>query len=142
MIAPTSFIVVDDNRTNNLICEFAIRKSKSDAQVKLFTDPEVALEYIKSRHVPDEGGTATILFLDINMPSMTGWNFLDELKKLGQEVFGKFAIFILTSSVDERDKEKALSNPLVTGFLSKPLTVRHVQEAVDALRKTRSLNGY
>src|SRR5690554_6744005 len=122
------FIVVDDNRTNNLICEFAIRKYKKEADINLFTEPEVALQNIRKDYGMRERNEFTILFLDINMPSMTGWEFLEEFRHFGKEVHRQFVIYILTSSVDERDKEKAESDPLVAGFFSKPLTPTTVQE--------------
>lgn len=134
MREPEHFIVVDDNRTNNLICDFAIRKYKKDAHIDLFTEPEVALQNIKKAYSLPQMLKPTVLFLDINMPSMTGWEFLEEFRNFGEEVQKQFAIYILTSSVDERDKEKAESDPLVSGFFSKPLTMNTVQQAVDGIR--------
>ena len=131
MKEPSRFIVVDDNRTNNLICEFAIRKYKKEADINLFTEPEVALQNIRKDYGMRERNEFTILFLDINMPSMTGWEFLEEFRHFGKEVHRQFVIYILTSSVDERDKDKAASDPLVAGFFSKPLTAVGVQQAVD-----------
>lgn len=128
MKKPTHFMVVDDNRTNNLICEYAIRKFSAEAEVELFTEPEVALDKIKNEYRHDKNDL-TVLFLDINMPSMTGWDFLEALKDLSEEVQKSFLIYILTSSVDERDKEKARINPLVTGFYSKPLTLPNIMQA-------------
>lgn len=130
MREPERFIVVDDNRTNNLICEFAIRRYKREAAIDLFTEPELALHNIKKEYALEKGDAHTVLFLDINMPSMTGWEFLDEFRHFGEKVHKQFVIYILTSSVDERDKEKAESDPLVAGFFSKPLTATTVQEAV------------
>ena len=135
---PERFMVVDDNRTNNLICEFAIRKYKKEADINLFTEPEVALQNIKEDYSSQNGSKFTVLFLDINMPSMTGWEFLEEFRNLGEEVHEQFVIYILTSSVDDRDKEKAESDPLVAGFFSKPLTATAVHEAVGRNAKKSS----
>jgi two-component system chemotaxis response regulator CheY len=129
MKKPTHFMVVDDNRTSNLICEYAIRKFSAEAEVELFTEPEVALDKIKNEYRPDNVDDITVLFLDLNMPSMTGWDFLDAFKDLSKEVQKKFIIYILTSSVDERDKEKARTQPLVSGFYSKPLTLPNIIQA-------------
>ena len=129
MKKPTHFIVVDDNRTNNLICEYAIRKFSAEAEIDLFTEPEVALDKIKNECPQSSEDDLTVLFLDINMPSMTGWDFLEVFKDLNEEIRKKFIIYILTSSVDERDKEKARTNPLVTGFYSKPLTLPNIMQA-------------
>lgn len=134
MIEPERFIVVDDNRTNNLICEFAIRKYRKEAETSLFTEPETALQNIQKNYGLPEGKKFTVLFLDINMPSMTGWEFLEKFKDFGEEIWKHFIIYILTSSVDERDKEKAGAEPLVAGFISKPLTVNSIQQIVESLQ--------
>jgi len=136
MSDPQYFIVVDDNRTNNLICEFAIRKYKKEVNIDVFTEPELALQNIRKAYTPREMDVLTVLFLDINMPSMTGWEFLDEFRNFGEKIHKQVVIYILTSSVDERDKEKAQSDPLVAGFFSKPLTASNVQQAVDKIQNS------
>lgn len=133
MMKPNTFMVVDDNHTSNMICEFAIRRYSETARIILFTEPEAALENIEKEYDSIKGGEKTILFLDINMPSMTGWEFLEEFEKFRVEVVQQFIIYILTSSVDDRDKEKAKASPLVTGFISKPLMVQSVQYIFDQL---------
>jgi two-component system, chemotaxis family, chemotaxis protein CheY len=92
------------------------------AGIKLYTEPETALKEIKEEVLADEN-TTTVLFLDINMPSMTGWEFLESFKDFRTEIRQRFTIYILSSSVDDRDKEMADSNPFVSGFLSKPLPI-------------------
>jgi CheY-like chemotaxis protein len=61
------------------------------------------------------------LFLDINMPTMTGWEFLDEFKELPETIRKKFIIYVLSSSVDSKDLEKASENELVKNYIQKPL---------------------
>ncbi len=134
MREPERFIVVDDNRTNNLICEFTIRKYRKEATIHLFTEPEVALQNIREEYSAVEMDKSTVLFLDINMPSMTGWEFLEELRGFAEEIRKHFVIYILSSSVDERDKEKADADPLVAGFFSKPLTVNSIQQVMERLQ--------
>ena len=69
-----------------------------------------------------------ILFLDINMPVMDGWEFLSALKEKGDEIL--FPIFITSSSVDPEDREKAERHPLVKGFIEKPITKEKILSAV------------
>jgi len=139
MILPKRFIVVDDNRTNNIICEYAIRKWNKGVAVHLFTEPERALQSIQQEYVEAPVDGPTVLFLDINMPTITGWEFLDHFRLFEAKVHEQFVIYILTSSVDERDKEKADSDPLVAGFISKPLTHTTVQQAVEGMQRPRSI---
>ncbi|CAN5646885.1 hypothetical protein BH10BAC5_BH10BAC5_22820 [soil metagenome] len=70
----------------------------------------------------------TVLFLDINMPSMTGWEFLEEFRKFSKTVHKQFTIYMLSSSVDSSDKEKASSNIFVSGYISKPLRQETLRE--------------
>lgn len=127
MKIPQLFMVVDDDRTNNMICEFALRRFSSIPAIKTFIDPEVALQCIKDSYSVQEINISTVLFLDINMPVMTGWDFLDVFKDFSQEIKQQFIIYILSSSIDERDKEKAETDPLVKGFLSKPLSAEIIR---------------
>lgn len=124
MKLPERFIVVDDDPTNNMICEFTLRRFSSLTNIKTFIDPEVALLFIKETYSAAETNAPTVLFLDINMPVLTGWDFLDIFKDFTTQLKQQFIIYILSSSIDERDKEKAETNPLITGFLSKPLSVK------------------
>ena len=55
------------------------------------------------------------------MPSITGWEFLDQYEKFSEDVKKQISIYILSSSVDPRDKDKAEANKYIKGFISKPL---------------------
>ena len=119
---PHTFMVVDDDAMNNLICKFTILRFNPEATIALYTDPEIALEAISETYNQATSHTPTILFLDLNMPAMTGWEFLDAFSLLSKSIQEQFIIYILSSSIDEVDKEKGESTPLVSGFFSKPLS--------------------
>lgn len=129
MNQPYEFIVVDDDAISNMISQLTIRRTWKDAPVHLFTEPEKALAYIEGSGA--DGGLYIAMFLDINMPTLTGWEFLDELSKMPVLAKNTFKIFILSSSIDDRDRQRALSNPLVSGFLSKPLTTSAISNLLD-----------
>ena len=120
MASDLHFIVVDDDPTNNIICKFAIIRAFPTAEVELFTEPRKALDHIQQTEMVDE--KPKTLFLDINMPLITGWDFLEIFKDFVAKIIDRYKIYILSSSIDERDRERANSNPLVAGFVSKPLT--------------------
>lgn len=131
------YIVVDDDRTNNLICEYVIRAWDPKAKVELFLDPEEALESI----LKDQANfrIPTILFLDVNMPTMSGWEFLDVFKTYDEEVRDSYKIYILTSSTEIFTRE-AKEYPFVSGFLSKPLEKKYLQKIIECI-KVSPLNG-
>ncbi len=125
MKLPERFIVVDDDRSNNLICEYTLRRFSASTDIKTFLDPEVALEHI-SNYSTLQVNTPTVLFLDINMPVLDGWEFLEIFENFTDNIKQQFTIYILSSSIDLRDLERADKNPLVTGFLSKPLCKKSI----------------
>jgi len=72
------------------------------------------------------GQEMAVVFLDLNMPIMNGWEFLDKLSKAKNEITMHYKLYILSSTINPDDQKKAKSNPLVSGFLSKPLTKEHL----------------
>lgn len=122
MKLPQRFIVVDDDRTSNMICEFSLRRFSADAEITTFTNPELALRFIEDSYSDNTTASPTVLFLDINMPALTAWEFLEIFRNFGSYIKDQFVIYILTSSIDDRDKEKADTDPNVSGTLCKPLS--------------------
>lgn len=120
------FIVVDDDPINNMICARIITKTIPDAEVTTFTDAETGLDYIKETFAKQEAGKAT-LFLDINMPLMTGWEFMEQYKLADEAIKKHLAIYILSSSISPLDRQKARINPDVVDYLEKPLSVAVVE---------------
>jgi CheY-like chemotaxis protein len=126
------FILVDDEPACNLISKFTIKRLFKEDEIEVFTDPEKALAYIKNTYVEGSDRTPTCVFLDINMPIMSGWEFLEEYNSFGTDVHKCISTYIVSSSIDVRDKEKAADNPLVAGFISKPLRVEQLEEIIGA----------
>lgn len=116
---PREVLIVDDDADNNLFCRMAV-KSVVKTDIRDFTDPDEALRYLKEN--TPEGPKDSVLFLDLNMPSMTGWDFLEYCSRLDSFIDRRYRIFILSSSVDEKDSEKAKAHGMVEDYLEKPLT--------------------
>lgn len=133
------FIVVDDDPVNNMLCLFGLRRFVAEANISIFTDPEDALNAILQNYTVDDRDIFTILLLDINMPSMTGWDFLDVFKTYDDHIRKQFKIFMLSSSVDSRDKERASMNSLVSDFLSKPLKADDIKRILEQYETDVSL---
>ncbi len=111
------FIVIDDDPVNNMICLKIIQLVVPGVVVQAFTHPEKGMEYILSI-----GTKKAILFLDINMPELTGWEVLDRMNDFPDMVKAHLTTFILSSSVASDDLEKANQAPLVAGYIVKPLS--------------------
>ncbi|MES2812255.1 MAG: response regulator [Bacteroidota bacterium] len=114
------FIVIDDDPINNFLCSKNIKKSVQDADIITFTEGENGLDYIKS-YLSETDIDNTILFLDINMPSMSGWEFMEEFQNISPEIKNHIFIYILSSSVNQTDKQKAKTHPDIVDYIEKPL---------------------
>lgn len=124
---PSRFIIVDDDSINNMICKLTINRLSPSAEIITFLNPEVALQYIKDYYNDEKSRLPTVLFLDINMPTISGWEFLQIFNDFSENIKNQFELYMLTASIDISDKEKASSNLYVKDFLSKPLSMNLIQ---------------
>ena len=122
-------LVVDDNEINNFLLKHMIKKSGLDIFVTFYTNPESVISYIKTSL--SESHAIDFIFLDINMPLMSGWELLDELKRSGMKLLNYIPVYIFSSSVHQKDQEIAKNYPEVCGFLLKPVCIEILQELVE-----------
>lgn len=115
------FLLVDDDALNNYLTKIILKKSFESVQVNDFTIPEDGLEFIKSGQNLISGEGKTTLFLDLNMPTISGWEFLEAYERFDASIKEQYNIYIRSSSVNVRDRNLAKSNPLVLDFIEKPL---------------------
>ncbi len=113
-------LIIDDDPINNTFCKFIITKVGLEGNFQSFTNPEEGLQFVTTL-LSEKSYSKVILFLDINMPVMNGWDFLKELEKIYKND-PEFNIYILSSSISEQDKSQADANKLVRNFISKPLS--------------------
>jgi CheY-like chemotaxis protein len=112
-------MLVDDDPINNLIIE---KIGSSFTQVKMHTFEQGLKAFDTYSKKPSD---YQLILLDINMLDISGWDFLDKCAKSG---LTKVPVYILTSSIDPRDSEKAQSYPQIAGFLYKPFSRETLQE--------------
>jgi CheY-like chemotaxis protein len=98
-----------------------------------FGDTQDAIEYLSNCiHNQQIDQLPAIIFLDLDMPLMSGWDFLDTYASLTNEVSGQLPyIYILSSSINPRDYSRAKNHPLVKDMLTKPLTYQIVNEVLN-----------
>jgi CheY-like chemotaxis protein len=122
MTQAKNYLIIDDDKSNNLLCRVILKKVLGDIEVVTCENPREGLAYIQREYGKSGVNKPTVLFLDINMPDISGWEFLDIYKTFDEHIHGQFTTYMLSSSVDSRDKSLAEQSPFVNGFISKPLT--------------------
>ncbi|MDB5013069.1 MAG: response regulator containing a CheY-like receiver domain and an DNA-binding domain [Daejeonella sp.] len=128
-----NFIIIDDDAINNIICTYTINELFPEAEIQSFTQPEEGLEYIETAFSEkDSSNIETILLLDINMPTMTGWELLQHYEKFSNQIKNQIKIFVLSSSLDRRDKERAKITPHVIDILEKPLSMNQILPSLNS----------
>jgi CheY-like chemotaxis protein len=121
-----SIMLIDDNEIDNFINEKLIKAYYFAENVYVHTSTKSALEFLKNVEVtisamPEELIPSHIL-LDINMPILDGFHFLDEFEKFAEPLKNRIKIVMLTTSLNPMDIEKSKNYKHVVKFLHKPLT--------------------
>ena len=114
-------LLIDDDKMINFIHRKMIDNHLDNSNIEVFENGPDALEYISAK-----AGNRFLILLDINMPEMNGWQFLETCTEKGFD--NDIDVIILTSSIDRLDKEKANNFARVKGFISKPLSREHFEE--------------
>ena len=115
-----NFIVVDDSKLDCFIAEKIIKNTGISESIKSFLHAPEALEYIKA--LPSDDTIRTIMLVDIQMPVMNGFEFVEAFEKLPDDITRNYTIYIISSSINENDLSRVHNYATVKQFLNKPLT--------------------
>lgn len=120
-------LLVDENEADNYLHKLIISEAEVAESVVDQPDGKAALEYLEkgADQLPPD-----LIFLDINMPRMNGWEFLEAYAQLPDELQSAVVIVMLTTSVFSKDRERAERLPNFSGFLSKPLTEENLLKVI------------
>ncbi len=120
--------LIDDDRLVNMISERIIKLAEFASEVVVYSGAGKALEGMSEIAAGSPGNFPEIIFLDTNMPEIDGWGFLEAYGKFDESLREKCKVFILSSSIDTRDINKAKTYNTVSDFISKPLSFAHLEK--------------
>ena len=115
-------LIIDDDDIVTLVQGKLLQNCNVTQDPIKFKRASEAVDYLKSASMEHH----YLLLLDINMPLMNGWEFLEEIEKMA--VKDNISVFMVTSSIDYNDKEKAKNYPKIINFIEKPITAKNCEQ--------------
>ncbi len=118
----SSVLIVDDSNIDRFISETVIRKDGFAARIISYNAVDKGLEYLQS-HADNPEELPEIIFLDVNMPVMDGFDFLNNFLNLPESIQKHCTIFMISATNSVDDFERIKSYPIVRKFFEKPLSI-------------------
>lgn len=114
-------LLIDDNYIDNAIHQRILQNNYFAEKVLCFDSAGAGINYLTD-NLQNKSGLPEIIFLDLRMPEVDGYAFLEEIKDMPQASLDLIKIYILSSSLDPADLKRIKKNKLTKGFINKPLT--------------------
>ena len=129
-----TILLVDDETADNIIHRRLLDNMCIADNIEDFIYAEDALNYLKT----PEGKNTDLIFLDINMPRMNGFEFLDEFKNLEKNPEDLPMVVMLSTSNPNWDDDVSRKYPLIKHFFTKPLTEKFVLNVLETIEQERA----
>jgi CheY-like chemotaxis protein len=126
---PANVLIIDDDKVNNFIAETLIKKATKNTNITVCLNGQEAIEELL-RIKQQSGKLPEFIFLDLAMPIMDGWKFLDEYYRHDIDAEGGSEIIVLSSSIFRHDIDRALGHSVVKEYISKPLSMELIRRVL------------
>ncbi len=115
-------LLIDDDEATNFYHRIILEQENLDVHIEAVKSAKEGLDFLLCKGAYKNCPQPGIIFLDLNMPGMSGWDFLQEYDELSKDIHDRAVVTILTTSINPDDQEKAALIPAVKEFVHKPLT--------------------
>jgi CheY-like chemotaxis protein len=129
-MSKTIICIVDDDDIYQFTISRTLEIQKAAETILTFADGEMAFQFI-SENLDNPARLPDVIFLDINMPVMDGWQFLEAYEKIKSDVLKKITIYLVTSSIDPTDVERARNISSITKYLTKPIEPHTLRSLIE-----------
>ena len=119
-----SILLIDDDEPTGFLYKMIVGAADCTENVCVLQNGQDALDYINNA-IPD------LIFLDINMPRMNGWEFMEKFNNIENTLLKIPVIIMISTTLNPDDEVKALGTKNISGFMRKPLTVKALNEAIN-----------
>lgn len=127
----TIYLIDDDDIFKFLTCK-VIEETQAVRQIKMFQNGQTAIDELKIA-VKIKGDLPELILLDLSMPIMDGWNFLDEMRLLKPLINSDIVIYIVSSTISPKDIQKVNSYSEVKDYVIKPITRQKFSDLINSL---------
>lgn len=126
--------LIDDDPIVRMVALKILKSIGFDQAISSYENGQMAIDEIHERMANrklDPADRPILALLDINMPELDAWGFLDAFSFLPTEIKGQFLIAIITSSIDAKDRNKAFSYPEIIDYITKPLSAKYLLDFLE-----------
>ncbi len=133
-MAIKQLLLIDDSELDNMVNCRMVERNNFASNIVVKTTALAALDYLSETLKHDRENLPEMIFLDIRMPEMDGFGFLERFHQMAEDIRKKCRVVMVSSSIDPDDYQKAADNPYVVKFVNKPLT-NEIFDQLKALQK-------
>jgi CheY-like chemotaxis protein len=118
---PSNILLIDDGVIDNYIFETLLQQTRKDFTTTVCPNGKIALKTLEHLKFKGNNCLPEYIIVDLTMPTMNGWEFLNEFTRRNIDPAGLSKVYIITSSIFESDRTRSKTYPFISGFITKPI---------------------